>query len=197
MSITNTPFPVLIFVRGLPGSGKSYVTNRLQKELGEGVVVLDPDATDYESNEYHEHTKVLTEQGVNPALFAYRFLREKAYKAIKENKVVIWNQPFTNLEIFNKMIANLRIKADEHQVALPILVVEVEIDSAVAKKRVAERKQTGGHGPSDTTFSRFVNDYKSFKNEGFETVTVQGDDDIDDIVKHVIGALNDLLKNLS
>ena len=116
MSITNTPFPVLIFVRGLPGSGKSYVTNRLQKELGEGVVVLDPDATDYDSKEYHEHTKVLTEQDVNPALFAYRFLREKAYKAIEENKVVIWNQPFTNLEIFNKMIANLRIKADEHQV---------------------------------------------------------------------------------
>lgn len=95
------------------------------------------------------------------------------------------------------MIANLRIKADEHQVALPILLVEVEIDSTVAKKRVAERKQSGGHGPSDATFSRFVNDYKSFKNEGYKTVTVQGDDDIDDIVKQVMNALNELLKNLS
>lgn len=195
--VQDMSLPTLILVRGLPGSGKSYLATALQEAIeqltGEGtVVMLDPDATDYESREYAEHTKALSAEGVDPKLHAYRFLRAKAHKGIASRKVIIWNQPFTNLEIFNKMVANLQAHADEHNTELPILVVEVEVDHAIAKKRVTKRQQEGGHGPSDTTFNRFINDYTSFAGHGYNTVTIRGEDDLSVSVPVVMKALREL-----
>jgi predicted kinase len=68
--------------------------------------------------------------------------------------------------------------AAEQSVKLHILIVEVEVDSDVAKARIAKRKSEGGHGPSDATFVRFMNDYKSFGYLGFDTITVDGAADI-------------------
>lgn len=186
--------PTLILVRGLPGSGKSYLATRLQAALGKDkVVFLDPDATDYKSKEYKEHIQVQTAAGVDPNLHAYRFLRAKAQAGIVAHKIIIWNQPFTNLEIFNKMVANLQAHATAHSTNLPILVIEVEIDHEVAKNRVERRKQQGGHGPTDNTFARFMNDYTSFRSEGYNTVTVHGEDD----VSVAIGAITEALRNLN
>lgn len=185
--------PTVIIVRGLPGSGKSYLAVKLQEALGsEKVVMLDPDNTDYESKEYKDHVEALTRDGVDPKLHAYRFLRAKAYKGIAMGKIIIWNQPFTNLDIFNKMVANLRLQAEQHNTHAPILVVEVEVDQTVAKARVDTRKQQGGHGPSDNTFARFVNDYTSFRGYDYNTVTVNGEDDVTVSVSTVMDALRDL-----
>lgn len=185
--------PTVIIVRGLPGSGKSYLAVKLQEALGQGkVVVLDPDTTNYESKEYKDHTNALTKEGVDPKLHAYRFLRAKAYSGIASNKIIIWNQPFTNLEIFHKMVANLRLQAAEHNTRIAILVVEVETDQVIARARVDKRKQQGGHGPTDNTFARFVNDYASFREHGYNTVTVDGEDDVTTSVSTVMSALNDL-----
>ncbi len=180
----------LVLVRGLPGSGKTYLAKALVKSIGEGsVVMLDPDATDYSSREYINHTKALTAEGVDSALHPYRFLRAKAYDAIASKEMVVWNQPFTNLEIFNKMVGRLRDHAAEHNVELNILVVEVEVDPVVARERVVSRKQQGGHGPSEATFNRFVHDYHSFAKHGYNTITVQGDD-VRAAVSAVIARLN-------
>jgi len=185
--------PTLILIRGLPGSGKSYIAKALQKALGEdSVVMLDPDATDYNSKAYAAHTKALTEEGVDPKLHAYRFLRAQAHNGIAAHKIIIWNQPFTNLEIFNKMIANLEGYAAEHHTSLPILVAEVEVDHRVAKERITRRKQEGGHGPSDNTFTRFTNDYFSFREHGYTTVALRGDDDVAMSVAAVVQALDQL-----
>jgi len=188
-------YPILILVRGLPGSGKSYIAIKLQESIGhDKVVLLDPDATDYESQEYKDHVKSQISEGVEPKLHAYRFLRAKAQAGIAARKIVIWNQPFTNLDIFNKMVANLQGHAAEHEVALPILVVEVEVDESTAKNRVEKRKQTGGHGPSDNTFTRFINDYRSFRNEGYNTVTAHGQDDVTVSVSSIMDALRELIQ---
>lgn len=190
--------PVLILVRGLPGSGKTYLTKELQTTIGEeSVVMLDPDATDYLSQEYVAHTKALMAEGVDPELHAYRFLRSQAYAGIAARKIIIWNQPFTSLEIFNKMVGRLLDKASEHDTSLLILVVEVEIDPAMAKQRVDERKNTGGHGPSDTTFERFINNYESFASHGYTTVTVPGDGGVSASVSSVLEALQKLLHSKS
>ncbi len=186
-------YPAVVIIRGLPGSGKTYLATKLQESIGaDKVVLLDPDATDYESEEYKKHVSVQTQEGVDPKLHAYRFLRAKAYKGIASGKVIIWNQPFTNLEIFNKMVANLRLQASEHTTTLSILVVEVEIDATVAKERVEKRKQEGGHGPSDDTFNRFVNDFTSFREHGYNTVTLHGKDDISVSISSVKQALDKL-----
>jgi thymidylate kinase len=190
--------PTLVILRGLPGSGKSYITNILKNSLADqvgtsSIVILDPDATDYSSAEYLAHTKALTDEGVDSILHAYRYLRSKAYKGIETKKIIVWNQPFTNLEIFNKMISGLKSYAQDHKTTLNVLVVEVEIDPSTAKKRVNKRKLNGGHGPSDNTFKRFTNDYASFAPHGYNTVTVYGDDDASASVLTIMHALEDIL----
>lgn len=172
--------PVLILIRGMPGSGKSYLTAKLQNIFNEAdVVVLDPDATDYASAAYATHVKAQTAEGVDPALHAYRFLRAQAYDAIAAKKVIIWNQPFTNRDIFRKMMARLHDHAAAHGTTLKVIIVEVEIDPALAKQRVAARKAAGGHGPSENTLQNRIDAYESFANEGYETVTVSGDSDVE------------------
>lgn len=191
------PYPVVIIVRGLPGSGKSYLAKELQKSIETPVVMLDPDATDYDSPEYKEHVRQQEAEGVDPKLHAYRFLRAQAYAGIAARKVVVWNQPFTNLEIFNKMTARLHDQAKEHNTHLQILVVEVEIDPDTAKERIKARKQAGGHGPSDETFARFTRDYKSFAKDGYTTVTADGADSPAHSVSLVMQALQDLQSKIS
>lgn len=184
--------PILIVVRGIPGSGKSYLAAALASALGEErVIVLDPDAIDYDSAEYAAHEKTLRHEAVDEALFPYRFLRERAYRAIGHGKIIIWNQPFTNLEIFKKMIGRLRDRAAECGTDLPVLVVEVELEPSMARTRVDSRKQDGGHGPSADTLSRRISDYRSFEDDGFQTLTIQGDDDIKASVSSVIQALTE------
>lgn len=184
---------VLVLMRGLPGSGKSHLAEALQQSLSDDEVVsLDPDATDYESEEYKKHTQQLTEEGVDPKLHAYRFLRSKAYAGIADRKVIIWNQPFTNLEIFKKMIKRMEDFAAEHKVPLSILIVEVEIEPNIAKERVKKRKEDGGHGPSDKTFERFINDYASFAHLGFATVSVSGESDVAQSVSEAKKAVEEL-----
>ena len=187
------PQPTLIVIRAVPGSGKSFVATRLQEVLSaDRVVLLDPDAIDYASEAYKAHAKACEAEGVEPALHAYRFLRAQAYEAIAEHKIIIWNQPFTNLEIFNKMIGRLRDRAAECQTKLPILVVEVEADRLLAKQRVAARMGVGGHGPSDETLQKRFNAYSSFAGHGYNVVTVQGEDSVVVSVQKIQRALETL-----
>lgn len=182
--------PTLIIVRGLPGSGKTYVAKELVKEFApEQVVMLDPDEVDQQSDAYKQHVAQATSEGVDPKLHLYRFLRAQAYEAIANHKIILWNQPFTNLEIFNKMMANMYLEAEKNNTKLRVLVVEVEADSSVAHARVKARKADGGHGPSEGTFTRFTNDYHSFAEHGYETVSVRGTGDVADSVKTILAAL--------
>lgn len=190
--IPPTTDPVLIIVRGLPGSGKSHLSAQLLQALGsEQAVMLDPDATEYESEAYLAHTAALTVEGVDLSLHPYRFLRAQAYQAIEQRKLIIWNQPFTNLEIFHKMIARLRDYAAEQATGLRVLVVEVHTDPILAKERTRQRIESGGHGPSDRTFQRFVGDFASFADEGYYVVRVNGADDVSVSVHTVMAALRD------
>lgn len=191
--------PVLVIIRGLPGSGKSYLAAEIYQALvadvpagAPGVIQLDPDATDYDSPEYAEHVRQQTADGVDPKLHAYRFLRAQAHRGIEAHQIILWNQPFTNLETFNKVIANLQGHAAEHDTSLPVLVVEVQVDPEVARARVTERKDQGGHGPSDATFDRFTADYKSFAPEGYQVVAVDGDANVQDSVQQVLQAIDQL-----
>lgn len=185
---------VVVFIRGIPGSGKSYLAAELEKIIDhDKIVVLDPDATDYTSHEYTALTRSLTDEGVDPKLHAYRFLRAKAYRAIEAGKIIVWNQPFTSLEIFDKVARRLIDHAISCDRELAILVVEVEVDPGVASKRVSHRKRTGGHGPSDTTFDRFVSDFASFEGHGYDVLKVDGESPIRQSAQAIVKAIDRLV----
>jgi len=179
----------LILVRGLPGSGKSYLAHALGESLGQDhVVMLDPDSVDQDSPEYAEHVQSQVEEGVDPALHLYRFSRKKAWQGIEDGKIIIWNQPFTNREVFDKMTSGLLAYAAEHDVSLKILVVDVQIDPEVARARVEQRKNQGGHGPSHDRFDRFVQEFTSFA-DGYDTISVQGDAAVNESVQTILEAI--------
>jgi predicted ABC-type ATPase len=185
--------PTLIMVRGIPGGGKSYVAARLREAIGEEqVVVLDPDAIDKTSEEYKSLSEALTRDEVNEKLHPYRFLRSSAHIAITNNKTVIWNQGFIDLDGFNKTVVNLTAHATEQGKQLPTLVVEVEINGDTAKQRVAKRAAQGGHNVPEEAFERFIGQYRSFANEGYNTVTVNGQDDVSTSVATIMRALEKL-----
>jgi predicted ABC-type ATPase len=171
--------PALILIRGLPGSGKSYLAAALQDAFGQDqVLLLDPDAIDYKSQAYTEHSETLRAEDIEEKFYPYRFLRSQAEAAIAEHKIVIWNQAFTLLGGLQRTVDHLQQVAANHKLELPVLIIEVEIDHAIAKARVANRAGKGGHDVSEEAFARFINDYRSFADEGFNTVTVNGNNDI-------------------
>jgi thymidylate kinase len=192
MNPTNSQ-PILILIRGLPGSGKSYIASALRNKIGSAdVVMLDPDATNYESATYIDFSASLTRDGVDEKLHPYRFLRSQAHEGIVAGKHIIWNQAFTNLEIFNKMTSGLEAYAVDHDKKLACVVVEVQIDPATAKSRIADRHKAGNHNVPDEAFNRFVRDYKSFVDEGYVVVQVSGEADVDESV----AAIEQKLRNL-
>lgn len=189
--IIHVGHPSLLLIRGLPGSGKSYLAAALTEAFGrDNVVVLDPDATDYESQAYKDMSAALTAEGVDAKFHPYRFLRAQAWQGIEDHKIVMWNQSFTNLDSFHKTIINLQAYAADHDTTLPYLVVEVGVEPVVAKQRVAERAAKGGHDVSEEAFARFIGDYRSFADQGYPTVAVHGQHDVEQSVTSVIDALH-------
>jgi predicted kinase len=187
-------YPTLIMIRGLPGSGKSYLARALENELGaEDVVILDPDTVDQADKAFMAFSDQLSKEGLDKAIHPFRWSRKMACDAVSDHKIIIWNQPFTNQGIFDRLVAFIKAYADDHDVPLPVLLVEVDIDHATAKARITKRKQAGGHGPSDETFARRVDEYTSYV-DAYRTVIVNGADDVHASVGAVMAALRDLEK---
>ena len=185
--------PVLILVRGIPGSGKTYYAENLVGAFSQAeAILLDPDTTDYNSQEYAFHVNQQLSEGVDSKLHPYRFLRQKAFSAIAEHKIIIWNQPFSNLEILQKVTARLEEYAKEQKTTLPILIIEMSLDTETARSRVEQRKKNGGHGPSEATFIRFVSNYASAAPLGYEIIELYGHNDPQQTIPQVIDRINKL-----
>ena len=164
----------VLFIRGIPGSGKSTIAKFLSEKIKADILILDPDSIDYQGKAYLNHVETMKNQGVDSKLFAYRFLRQQAYDGIEAKKLVIWNQPFSNLEIFNKMTKRLYDFAKVVGVKLKIIVVEVEIDLELAYSRIKDRIKKGGHGPTRGRFEKFTVELNSFKNTNYQVINVDG-----------------------
>ena len=171
--------PTLIMIRGIPGGGKSYLATAIQQMLGsDSVVIIDPDTTDYSSTEYIDFSHSLSRDGVDLTFHPYRFNRARAHQAILDQKVVIWNQAFMSFDGLDKTVANLQAFAEESGLPLPVVIAEVEIEQHIAQQRIADRAAHGGHNVTDDKLTRFVGTYHSFAGQGYETVTINGVDEI-------------------
>lgn len=172
--MNDTKTAVAIFIRGLPGSGKSFISDQLKHLLGDGATLIDPDLIDRSAPEYLRLTEELENSGVDSKFFPYRFLRAKAHKSIEDGRTFVWCQAFTNLEGFNKTIINLTAHAEANNVKLKLFIIEVEIDEKLAKQRVKERVRKGGLDVDDETFARFIADYRTFSDDGYQTLRLDG-----------------------
>jgi len=185
--------PILILIRGLPGSGKSHLAAKLYDTIGsDQVTLLDPDGIDLTSPEYLALCETLRVAGIEEKFFPNRFLKVKGYEAIIGHKVIIWNQPFTDLGGFQRSIDSLRTFASAQHIPMPILLVEVEIDHDVARERVKARREQGGHGPSADRFAQFIDEYTTFADQGYQTIVVRGDNDVSHATTAIIDALHAL-----
>lgn len=183
----NHTHPILVIVRGIPGSGKSYLTSKMADAIGrDNVVVLDPDTIDKAGAEYKQFTEQLTNEGVDEKFHPFRFLRQRGFDAILNNHVIIWNQAFIDLKGFQITVDRLMDFAKERGIDLPLLVVEVEIAADIARARIADRHSTGGHDVSSDKFEEFMNSYESFSRHGFATVTIDGAADTDESVQKLL-----------
>lgn len=187
--------PVLLLIRGIPGSGKSYLARKLREVIGEDhVAILDPDSIDKNSKEYRQFSHDLTIEGVDEKLHPYRFSRSRAFDAIASRKIAIWNQGFMDFDGLSKTAEKLKEFASDHQMTLTVLIVEVEADEETVRSRVKAREERGGHGVSDEAFARFIGSYKSFSGRGYNTLTIRGEADATASAASVLKAVEALQK---
>lgn len=180
--------PTLIFVRGLPGSGKSYLSDAIIAKIGhDKAVLVDPDAIDRENSGYIALSDSLSSEGLNPAIYPFRWLRKTACAGISSGKTVLWSQPFTNRGVFDRLVLFIK-ENSTYDGDLRVLLIEVEIDQTMAKQRIEQRIAAGGHGPSDMTFIRRASEYESFSGD-YATLSVHGDSAINESVKDIMKAL--------
>ena len=194
--MTDNHSPILIMIRGIPGSGKSFLAEAIRKKLdSDSVTVVDPDAIDQTSKEYRSFSKQLSTEGLDEAIHPFRWLRKRACDAIAPDHIIIWNQPFTIRGIFDRLIIFLKDHAhNELSLNLQILLVEVDIDIDIAKRRVVDRKKQEGHGPSDATFNRRVQEFESFA-DGYHTLIVDGQDNVKHTVDAILSELEQIRTN--
>lgn len=146
--------PRMIFLRGLPGTGKTTLALEIQKRSPEAVVVLDPDLIDYESENYTAFLKSIPEGSEKFA--PYRFLLNKASKALQEGKEVIWVQAWTKIRGMELAASSLR-KIDKE---IDIKIVELEVPEEEIKKRLEKRKSSGGHTLDRRPLEEFMSSYE-------------------------------------
>ncbi len=163
---------IVVFIRGLPGAGKTFLAQKLQKEIGDNCLVLDPDGIKNHSLEYQLFIKDLArrEPHLSPKFFPYRFLRNQALIHLKKGGLVIWDQPWSNLNGLKVTIEYLTKNLSQ---APLVIIVELEIAPDKAYQRIRKRIESGGHGPSRTTFLQFVNRFRSvITSQYFENILV-------------------------
>lgn len=164
-------YPVLVFIRGLPGSGKSTLANLLSRALRSQNIVLDPDEVDQQATVFRGFSQLLLKAGVPKELHVYRFLRQSALENLEGGNTVIWNQPFTDVEVFRALVRGANNLGQRPR----LILLELDIDPDFAYSRVRARADSGGHHVPRARFSKYCRDYTSYRDLGLPTLRLDGD----------------------
>jgi hypothetical protein len=171
---------LLIFVRGLPGAGKSDLVDLLLKYPPlENGLRLDPDRIDLTDPKFTEFANDLPKE-IIPKRQIYRYLLRQAESALRQGQHVIWEQPWRLTWGLYVTIENLTYfltgETDISKAPFRTVIVEVLIDPAVARGRVAERFAEGRHKLDEKVFEQFVGKLEDCSQLGIPLVQVDGCD---------------------
>jgi adenylate kinase family enzyme len=158
--------PLLILIRGLPGTGKSTVAHDIEAILKDKIVILDPDTIDTESKDFLDFSDNLRGK-VDEKIFPYRYLLNKGYKALEENKIVIWGQAWTKLWGIKSALKSLREKSPN----LKPFVIEIELPLNIAQERINHRVNKGGKDLNLRPLEEFLSAFEKWDDTQFEEVT--------------------------
>src|SRR3990172_3664168 len=132
----------LLIIRGIPGSGKTKLAQELSERIGKNkIALLDPDCIDTAGIEYSQFISDLAK--VDPALdqkyYPYRYLMQQARDSLRVGKIVICNQPFTDLCVLKRTVDLL----DEYSMGISssrhVVIIEQEASEDLARQRIARR----------------------------------------------------------
>ncbi len=160
---SNSKFPKLILIRGLPGAGKSHLAELLIGQMEfEEAVFCDPDKVITEGEDFLRFLEENNEEGMSIKTMIYRFLLKRAAEGLKNRRDVIWDQPWRSiwgieytLDFLNKYLI-----LENTNSPYEVCVVELNVSVEEAFARVKRRIENGGHGPDEEVFNRFVAEYE-------------------------------------
>jgi len=171
--------PFLIFVRGLPGAGKSDLVDLLLDfpPLSDSLR-LDPDRVDLTDPDFVAFVRNLPLE-LSPKRQIYRFLLYQADEALRQGQSVIWEQPWRLVWGLYITIENLTYfltgKEDITQAPFQTVIVEVLIDPAKARERVARRFAEGRHSLKAEQLQDFVGKLEDCSSLNLPMVEIAGD----------------------
>lgn len=188
---------MLIFVRGLPGAGKSGLVDLLLKfpPLKESLR-LDPDKVNFADPKFVGFVRNLPTE-LSPKKRTYRYLLYQAEEALRQGNSVIWEQPWRPSWGLYITIENLTFfltgKEDITKAPFQTIIVEVLIDPAKARRRVAKRFAEGRHDLDEESFEQFVGGLEDCSYLNLPTVKIAGDKVVE-TVEEVKNLITQLLK---
>lgn len=145
----------ITLIRGLPGSGKTMLGKTMVMNYPDAVLYLNPDEVDVNSADFCAFLESDSHRPASIRTKLYRYNLQLAMSATRTGVDVIWDQPWSRVDGLVYTIDEIKSVAPESAVSL----IEVHIEPEEATRRVRERIANGGHGPSEETMDRFIQEF--------------------------------------
>lgn len=179
---------LLLIVRGLPGSGKTTCINEVT--ILSDSVRLDPDKVDIFSPEF-----VSFSEEYPPTLpikkKVYRYLLQKACAALPQGKVVVWEQPWRNRDLFLLTLQNIAtigygIQSPQlSSLPFKVAIIEISISSDEALDRVTKRFEKRSHPLTPCDFTQFHESLEHLDDLGLPFVCFDGMQTLQELTHNV------------
>lgn len=171
--IGTTAYPVLIMMSGLPGSGKSYLSQQLAEQLPAVVI---------ESDRVRKALFPQPDYSAQESAIVHRTCQEVIQRLLKKGVRVVFDA--TNLVEFQR---ELLYSLAEHSGA-HLLIVRTVAPEQVIKERLEERKAKG-EGASDADWRVYRRMSKSEQKIRRTHLCIDTSHDIDKAVQKVVRAV--------
>ena len=123
----------LIFIRGIPGAGKSRLAQHIKNTGKNTYSIVEPESINLISTE---------KDPIKKKLFKYRVNLKSCIGYLEEDTNVIWAQPWTKISGINTTID---LVCETYSGPLEILVIDIAIDAEKGWERAQHKLKPDGY----------------------------------------------------